>query len=133
MDIANQLKQIGVFLTGYGFVTILEKVARTPVLEVEDNSVAGKQAAHEDRKVCHTRAKEQMKMVGHKRPGKAFGVGFYKKFGETFKEQAAVIIVDKNIPPLDSANDNVLQQTGNVYACCTWHERKIAEEVKLVN
>ena len=72
-------------------------------------------------------------MVGHKCPGKAFGAGFDKKFGETFKEQTAVIVVDKNIPSLDSANSNVLQQTGDVYACCTGHERKIAEEVKLVD
>ena len=72
-------------------------------------------------------------MVGHKCPGKAFGAGFDKKFGKTFKEQAAVIVVDKNIPSLDSANDNVLQQTGDVYTCCTRHERKIAEEVKLAN
>jgi hypothetical protein len=49
-----------------------------------------------------------MKVVGHERPGKAFGAGCGEEFGEAFQEEAPIIVIEKNIPPFDSADDNVL-------------------------
>ncbi len=86
MYVADQLKQIGVFLASNGFIAVLEKVSRTFVLEVEDNGVAGQKATHEDREFCYSRAEKQMEVIGHERPGKAFSAGFGKEFGKTFKE-----------------------------------------------
>lgn len=86
MNVADQLKQIGIFLAGNGFIAVLEQVPRTFVLEIEDYGVAGKQAAHEDGEFCHPRAEEQMEVIGHERPGKAVGAGFGEKLGETLKE-----------------------------------------------
>lgn len=86
MDVADQLKQIGVLLTGDRFIAVLEKVTRMFVLEIESNGIAGKQPTHEDGEFCHTRAEEQVEVIGHERPGKAIGAGFGDKFGEAVKE-----------------------------------------------
>ena len=86
MDVANQLKQIAVFLAGDGFVAILKKMAGSFVLKVKDNRVAGQKPPHEHGKLCFPWAEQQVKVIGHERPGKAFGVGFGEEFGETFQK-----------------------------------------------
>ncbi len=48
--------------------------------------VAGKQAAHENRELCHSRAEKQMEVIGHERPCKAVGAGIGEKLGEALKE-----------------------------------------------
>jgi len=86
VNVTDQFKQIGVFLADDGFVTILEEMSGSFVLEVEDNRVTGQKTPHEHGKLCHHWAEQQVKVIGHERPGKAFGAGFGEEFGEAFQK-----------------------------------------------
>jgi hypothetical protein len=80
MNITDQFKQVGVFLADDRFVAILKEMPRSFVLEVEDNRVTGQKTPHEYGKLCRPWAEQQMEMIGHERPGKAFGAGFGEEF-----------------------------------------------------
>jgi hypothetical protein len=78
------------------------------------------------------RAEQQMKVIGHECPGKAFSVRHREQFRESLEKQPAVIIKE-DIPSFDASDDNMLQKIRKVYACSSWHGAMIAEVKKLVN
>jgi hypothetical protein len=41
VDIANQLEQVGVFLTEYGFIAVLKKMPSTAIPPIEVENVPG--------------------------------------------------------------------------------------------
>ena len=86
MDVAEQFKQIGVFLTDYRLVPILEKVTASFMAVVKINGIACEEPPHEPGKFYLIAAEEQMKMIAHNGPCKAISTGFFKKGRKPAKE-----------------------------------------------
>jgi hypothetical protein len=61
-------------------------------------------------------------MVGDQRSGVAEGLGVFDDGGQAADELFAVGIVRKDLPPLDTAADDVVQRTGGVYAGFAGHD-----------
>jgi hypothetical protein len=63
MDVADQLQQIGVFLTGNGPVAVLEEIAVSPVSAVEAHHIAGEEPRHHGRDGNTPCSQEKMNVV----------------------------------------------------------------------
>ena len=50
-------------------------------------------------------------MVGHQYPGQAIGSRFYQKFKETLKEELTIFVIEKDLPLLNSPDNDMLQIT----------------------
>ena len=65
-------------------------------------------------------------MVVEKGPGKTTGFGFYQQATQTLNKLFAIFIVDENIDTANAPDDDVLQQTGDIYAGLTRHSESVA-------
>ena len=72
-------------------------------------------------------------MIGDQRPGIAVRIGLDEQTGESLDEIAPISVGAENIPAFDTANDNVLQQAGNIEAGLTGHGGKVAKRRALFN
>ena len=70
-------------------------------------------------------------MVRDKGPGKTSGRGLEKDIPKPDEEAVAVLVVEEDLSPLDTATDDVVQRARSVYACLSRHVGKVAT-VKLV-
>src|SRR3989339_866049 len=109
MDVADQFEEIGVLLADDRFVTVLEEVARALVAEVEIDGIAGQEPAHEEGQTGPARTEQQMNVVGHQRPGEAFGAGLDEELREVDEKPPAVVIVAEDVTAIDSADNHVLE------------------------
>jgi hypothetical protein len=133
MDVADQFEEIGVLLADDRFVTVLEEMARALVAEIEIDGIAGQEPAHEEGQTGPARTEQQMNVVGHQRPGEAFGAGLDEELREVEEESPVVGIVAEDVAAIDSADDHVLEQIGNIETGGSWHDGNIAAEEGLVN
>jgi len=92
----------------------MEQVASTLVSEIEVDGVSGKQPAHEGGKAGSARSQQKVKVVGHERPGKAFGASLHQKFGEVPDKPSPVVIVTKDVATLHTTDDDMLQEIGDI-------------------
>ncbi len=66
-------------------------------------------------------SEEQMHMVRHERPGIAGGLGFRHQPRQPRQKLLAVGVIPEDVPPLDPADHDVLQDPGRVQPSCSWH------------
>jgi hypothetical protein len=92
---------------------------------IESNSITREKTPHESGKFSLVTAEQQMKMIGHNGPGKTICSGFFKKDGKTLQEFRAVFIIKKNITFFNTANNNMLQQAGDIQAWFSKHRNTI--------
>jgi len=90
---------------------------RSVVAEVEIKRISGEQPSHERGKSGSARSEKEVKVVGHKRPCKAFGAGLDEEFRKAPEEAPSVGIVAENIATVHATDDYVLQQVGRFLAC----------------
>lgn len=76
MDVANELLEIGIFLTNNGFVSILKQIPVSSVTMIEADDVSGQQPSHHRRQRHRAGPEEQVGMVREKSPGIASGSRF---------------------------------------------------------
>jgi hypothetical protein len=69
-------------------------------------------------------------MVVEQGPGVAVGFGLLQEEAEAGKEIEAILIVKEDGSLLDSSDDNVLKQTGDIYAGVSGHEDNISLETE---
>jgi len=62
-----------------------------------------------------------VEVVGDQRPGVAKRLSAFDDDGKAANELLAIGIVRKDLPPLDTAADDVVQRTGGVYAGFAWN------------
>ena len=65
-------------------------------------------------------------MIGHERPGQAVGSGGSEKFRQAGKELGLVDVVGKDVASLNTTDDHMLEESGNVYSCGSWHDGEIS-------
>lgn len=101
--------------------------------EIEVKRIPGEQSSHQRRKAGFAWSEKEVKVIGHQRPGKAFGAGLNKELGKAAEESPTVGIVAKDVATVYAADDYMLQQAGNVDSSGSWHLGKVAVEWVLVN
>ena len=89
--------------------------------QIEVNGIPGEQFAHEGRKQRSARSKQEMNMIGHERPGEAIGTGLDKKFRKALQKALSVAVIAKNVAPINTTDDNVLQNVRHIKAGGSWH------------
>jgi len=63
-------------------------------------------------------------VIGDQRPGEAIGISRFEQRGEAIDKIPTIGVVAKNVAALDTTNDNVLQQSGNIDAGLSGHGTK---------
>jgi len=114
MDVANQFKEVRVFFTDDGFISVLEEMACTFVSFVESYRVTGHEAAHYFAEWCRTCSQKEVKMVRDQGPSIALGLGFLKDAGESFQERLAVFVIEEDLSSFYSPGHDVLEKAGSV-------------------
>lgn len=72
-------------------------------------------------------------MVVQQRPGETVGTRLFKKPRKAGDERLPIVVVEEYGPPFDPADNYVVEETGNVDACSSWHWRNVAEIGSLVS
>ena len=75
MNITDQLQKIGIFLAQDRFVSILKKMADSFMTTIKIYRMTGEQSPHNRSHRQHTGSKQQVKMIGNKRPCETGGMG----------------------------------------------------------
>ena len=120
MDVANKLKEVGVFLANDRFVAVLEKMAGAIVPLVEGNGIACQQTAHERGKAGRTAAEKQMEVVGDEGPGiYARSRGFYE-IADSFYKHLAIPVVLEDRTALYTSNRHMVKAAFDIK---TWLAR----------
>jgi hypothetical protein len=65
-------------------------------------------------------------------PGKTFGIGLEQKAGEAVKKSVPVVIVVEKGAAINSTNNDMLKQSGNIYTGISRH-RRILQQYRLMN
>ena len=125
VDIANQFEEVGIFLADDGFVAVLKEMPGTVVTAIEIDGIACEKSAHEGGEPAMAGAEQQVNVVGHQRPGEAFDASLDEEFGQGLEKPAAVGIVPENVATVDTADDDVLEEVGDVESCGSWHEGRV--------
>ena len=70
-------------------------------------------------------------MVVEQGPGIAEGACFAQQRSEAPDKIMAILVIFEDVGLCDTANDDVLKQTGDIDTGLTWHEKKISAFVNL--
>ena len=132
VDISHQLEQVFLFLADQRLVAVLEKMTGAGVAEVESDRVAGQQPPHESGQRDLAGAQQQMEMVVDQRPGETVGLGGDQQIREPPDELAPVVIVGEDLAFLDPADDDVLQEIGDVYTGGSWHGEEDSRKRRVI-
>jgi hypothetical protein len=66
-------------------------------------------------------------MIWNEGPGIAVGAGFHQQLMQALNKAGAVIIIVKNTPTFNSADDNMVEKAGAVDAWLSGHVERITE------
>jgi hypothetical protein len=76
MYITNELYKIGIFLTDYRFITVLEKLACSVITAIERDSISRKELPHQKGYARRATSQKKVGMVWHECPGIAYCLCF---------------------------------------------------------
>jgi hypothetical protein len=122
VNVADQFKKVSIFIADNGFVSVLEKMTTAIVSMVEINRIPGQKASHEYRKRCPVAAKKEMGVISEHGPGKTVGAGFFKQGRKSIHKHATVVLVEDDLPLLDTAHNDMLQQSRYVNSGFSRHD-----------
>jgi hypothetical protein len=128
MYITDQFLKVGVFLAHDGFVAVLEEVTVASVDSVETYGVAGQQPRHEGGKGSHTRAQEEMDVIGQDCEGVAGSLCLRKDSPASGDKISPVVIVQKNLLPFDAADDDMVENPRRIQSGLSGHRRTLSWE-----
>jgi hypothetical protein len=126
MDISHQFKEIGFFFAENGFVAIFEEMAGPVVPLVEVDSVPGEKLSHERRYAHIPRPDEEVYMVRHERERVKGALTTLYNVAESCKEFLSVHVIDEEIAPVDSTQNNVVERSRCVETGMAWHETSLS-------
>ena len=81
---------------------------------IKPGGMPGHQPSHESRYRGLISFDEQMKMVGHQRPGKTVGLGVLYQFTQSFYKIGSVSFIGKNEALFDTPCHDMMQGTWKV-------------------
>lgn len=74
-----------------------------------------------------------MNVVGHQRPSEAICSGLNEEFREVNEKSSAVGVVPEDIAAINTANNYMLEQVGNIETGGSWHNETVTKARELVN
>ena len=116
VDVAAQLPAVRRALDQDGLETPLEQVPRPAVAAVERRSEAGIQIVHPWGQVRLRRLQEQVKMVGHQRPGKHSPATPRRHAVEQLQPLRPVRVVPHDRAPLQPAARHMVHPARNIHS-----------------
>lgn len=122
MDIADQLKEIGLFFTKNGLVAILEKVARPSMAPIEVDGVPGKEFSHYCRYAHVPRPNKKMYMVAHEGKGIDGAGSVLYDVAESIQKLLPVEVINEEITLIDPPQHYVMEGSPCIQAGVTWHK-----------
>ena len=121
VDVADEGKQIVVFVAEDGFIAIFKKVAGAFVAAVIILGIPGKEFSHDAGDALFAALKEDMNVVAHKRPCVNRALPFRYRVAQTLYEQGPILIVVKYIGFVDAPHHDVVQRSGDVESGLSRH------------
>lgn len=122
VNVADQFLKIGVFFAQDGFVAVLEQLPVATMAQIEGHRIAGQQSPHEDGYASWTGSKEKVGMVGKKGPSVAEGLRLVEEGRESLDQIFSIVVTSEDGAPLDPSDHHMVQGTGSVQSCVSWHE-----------
>ena len=95
---------------------------------IEIGRMARQKPSHYSRQGNLTGLKQKMYMVGNQGPRIAWGVGFQQNGAEPLQKTIPILVVPKNPPPLDSAENNMMQCPRSIDPGLSWYENIIPQK-----
>jgi hypothetical protein len=87
-----------------------------PIFAVKPDRIAGEQPSHYVGYAARTASKQKMGMIGHQRPSITRCPGFWQNSSQPINEIVFVMIVSEYLSALNTADDDMMQNTGCVQA-----------------
>ena len=133
MNIADQLKQIGIFLAEDRFIPILEEVAMSPVATVVGDGVTGEKSSHYRCDRDRACPKQEVNVIRKQDPGIAGSGGLGKNVSQPIYKSIPILVILEDSSALDPSHNDVMQSTGSVDTGSSGHRVKIAKGLWFVN
>lgn len=127
VDVADEVKQVGLLLAEYRLVAVLEKMTVAIVPSVKGACVTGQNATHHRSERHIAGLEEEVKMVREERPRIAWRTCFSEDAAEAIKKALPVGIIPKNRSALYPPAYQVVKGSRSINACATRHTTVIAE------
>ena len=114
MDIADEGKEVVVFIAEDGLVAVFEKMPGATVPAIEVLRVPGEELSHDGRNAVFAAFKEDVDMVVHKRPCVDRAFPFFDVLAEPFEKTGLIFVVSEYFRFVDPSHHDVMQGAGDV-------------------
>jgi len=74
-----------------------------------------------------------MEVVGNQRPGIAPHFALVHNLPQVIQKIISILFISKNLPPLYTARDNVMQRSWGIYSRLSWHGDRLTNSTFFVN
>ena len=101
MDVAHQFEQVGIFLTQYGVVPVLKKMAGSVVSPVMGYRITGQKPSHQSRNRYDSGSDQQVKVVVQQCPCQAPDSRVCQKGSQAVQKIPSVIIIQEYLLAVD--------------------------------
>ena len=112
--------------------TVLEEVARAPVLAIEADRVAGVERTHEIGERCRSSTQQKMEVVRKQSPREDQGCGLMGQVSKPGNQVLTVRVVEKDCLAFDAARDDMMQAAGCIEAWGARHGRTLTRVMLIV-
>ena len=99
-------------LTG---VSILKKMAMTPVTPVELYSISRQKPSHDHADWSKARAQQEVEVIGDQSPCKTIGVRLSQHLSQSRYKGIKIFIILEDFAAFDSGNYDMVQRTGSMH------------------
>ena len=123
VEVADQVPEVGVCLDDEGLVAVLEEMAVPAMAPVVRLGVAGEEPAHELGEPLGATPEQQVRVVGQEGPGIDRGPGRRGDRAQAGHESLPILPIGHDLPPLDPAEDDVVQGPRGIQPCLSWQAR----------
>ena len=121
MNIAHQLKKIGILLAEDRLVAILKQVPLAIMTQVEADCMACHQSSHDPGKGSSAGSQEQVKVVGQQRPGVTGRARLFENDPQSLQKRSSVLLIPEDRCSANTPGDNVVKRPRRVYSWLSWH------------
>ena len=121
MNVADQRKEVIVFVAEYGFIAVLEQMSAALVAAVVVLGIPREQFSHDGGDALLAALKKNVNVVIHEDPGIDGTFSVDNVLSESFKEPRLVLIVFEYLSLVDSPHHDMVQGSGYVQSRLAWH------------
>lgn len=121
MDVADQLQEVGVFLTEKRLVAVLEEMPGAPVSSVELLGVAGQYPSHDGCKGNTTASEQKMRVILEEHPCVTGRGGLAQNERKTGDEVLMILRISEDRGSFNAPDDDMVDGSGCIDAALSRH------------